>query len=292
MAGRRRFYHGDASSVTDHAPPGQECGYCRSGDYAVVQRFDATYMAVRCGGCGLVRTYPYPVFDYEDNKGYALGYGGREELFHRFARDFLAFVRRHAPGPRLLEVGSGMGFLLDEAAPRGFIARGLEINRWEVEMTRARGLDVGLGTLEQAGLAPDSVDVVCMSHVLEHVADLRSLLIAAHRVLVPGGVLAICQPHYAAPLVRALRHRWYGWQWEQHLWHFDVPSATAVLTANGFERVAVTLNSLHHPWLPIPFTTRPKTLAVQCGTAAVARAEAWLGRGDQFYLAARSVDLR
>src|SRR5947209_14565181 len=36
---------------------------------------------------------------------------------------------------------------------------------------------------------------------------------AVHRVLRPGGVLALSQPHYAAPLPWALRHLWYGWQW-------------------------------------------------------------------------------
>jgi 2-polyprenyl-3-methyl-5-hydroxy-6-metoxy-1,4-benzoquinol methylase len=238
----------------------------------------------------LVRTLPYPTFEYEDNQGYAHGYAGREKLFTGFARQFLRFVEQYAPGPRLLEVGSGMGFLLHEARRRGFTAQGLEVNRWEVDLTRAQGLDVRAGTLEDAQVPPGSVDVVCMSHVLEHVHDLHSLLSAAHQAIRPGGILAVSQPHYDALVPRVLGHRWYGWQWEQHLWHFDVPALTRILAAHDLERVGVQYNALHHPWLPQPMSWRPKVLAVQAGTAALSRLEPLFGRRDQFFLAARRVD--
>ena len=89
------------------------CAYCSSSHYSVVVTFlEST--AVRCHGCRLVRTLPYPRFDYDDNRAYALGYDGRELLFERFAREFMDFIELYAPGRRLLEVGSGMGFLLDE----------------------------------------------------------------------------------------------------------------------------------------------------------------------------------
>ena len=272
--------------MIDEAPPDQACAYCGDRAYHVLVSYPQG-TAVRCIQCKLVRSFPYPSFDYQDNKDYALGYTGRERLFARFAKEFMSFSEQYAPGPRLLEIGCGMGFFLEEAVRRGFAAQGLEVNRWEVEMMRARGLNVRAGTLEEASIPSESIDVVCMSHVLEHVPDLRSLLCDVHRVLRPGGVLALSQPHYAAPLPWALRHLWYGWQWEQHLWHFDVPALTRVLAAHGLERVGVAYNALYHAWLPKPFSFKPKILAVQIGAAALAHAETWVGRGDQFFLAAR-----
>ena len=47
------------------------------------------------------------------------------------------------------------------------------------------------------------------------------------------------------------------------------------------------VSALYHPWLPKPFSFKPKILAVQLGAAGLARAETWIGRGDQFFLAAR-----
>lgn len=268
------------------APADQACAYCGSREYRVVVSYPQG-TAVRCSSCRLVRTFPYPTFEYTDNREYAMGYTGRERLFERFALEFMDFVKRYAPGRELLEVGSGMGFLLDEAVRRGYSVRGLEVNRWEVEALCRRGLDVRASTLEDAGLPDQSFDVVCMSHVLEHVPNLRQFLTEVRRVLRPGGILAVSQPHYNAPLPRILRHLWYGWQWQQHLWHFDVPTLSRVLSTQGLEPVGVAYNSLHHAWLPDPMSSSLKVLAVQIGSALLARSEVLLGEGDQFFLAAK-----
>lgn len=267
----------------------QVCPYCANAAYTVVLA-SSQGTAVRCAGCRLVRTHPYPVVDYRDHEEYgeACAGAGNARLWHSFARELLRFVARYTPGPRLLEVGSGMGYLLAEAPRFGFTAQGLEINRHEVRETRARGLDVREGTLEEAALPANSVDVICMSHTLEHIPDLASTLDEAHRVLRPGGVLAVSQPHYAAPLVRLLGPRWYGWQFGQHIWHFDVPALARILADHRFERVAVAYTSLHHPFLPRPLTLRPKPLLVQLGAGTLARAETRIRRGDQLFLAARA----
>src|SRR5438128_12282827 len=119
----------------------QACAYCGGCKYCVVVSYPQG-TAVRCMQCRLVRTLPYPSFDYYDNKGYALGYTGRERLFARFGQEFMSFIGQYAPGPQMLEVGCGMGFLLEEAARRGFVPQGLEVNRWEVELAQARRLNV------------------------------------------------------------------------------------------------------------------------------------------------------
>jgi SAM-dependent methyltransferase len=211
----------------------------------------------------------------------------REHLFAGFAREFMTFIARYAPGPELVEIGSGLGLLLVEAQRRGFAARGLEVNTNQVALMRARGLHVVESTLEQAALPPGSVDVVCMSHVLEHIQDMHSLLCAVHRVLKPGGVLAVSQPHYAAPLPRLIGHLWLGWDWQRHVWHFDVPTLTRVLSTHGLMCLAVEYNAMYHSWVPHPFSWRPKVLAVEVLKAALSRAEPWFGYGDQFFLAAR-----
>jgi len=271
--------------VTREAPLEQACAYCAGRAYTYVVRF-AEGVAVRCARCSLVRTLPYPSFDYGETMHYIQGYADQERLFRGMARQFMSFVVRHARGSDLLEIGSGMGFLLDEARNRGFTARGLEMNRHEVAATRARGLDVREGALEQAGLPSHSVDVVCTSHVLEHVQDLRSLLSCVYRVLKPGGVLALSQPHYAAPLPRILRHLWLGWDFQRHVWHFDVPALTPALAAHGLIHPVVEYNAMYHAWIPHPFSWRPKVLAVEVLKAGLSRTESWLGYGDQFFLAA------
>jgi SAM-dependent methyltransferase len=271
------------------APAGQACAYCGSPDYQVVVCL-ADGAAVRCAQCGLVRTFPYPSFHYDNTLHYIEGYVGREHVFAELARRFMSFIVRHAAGRELLEVGSGMGCLLEEARRRGFVARGLEINDVHVAAMRERGLTVYRGTLEQVNLPGGSIDAVCMSHVLEHVQDLRSLLTEVRRVLKPGGVFVTSQPHYAAPLPRLLGQRWLGWDWQRHVWHFDGPALANVLCAHGLAPLAVEYNSMYHPFLPAPFTWHVKPLVVQFGAGTLARVENLFGYGDQFFLAARRHD--
>ena len=72
--------------MIDEAPPDQACAYCGGRTYHLVVSYPQG-TAVRCIQCRLVRSFPYPSFDYQDNKDYAQGYKGRERLFARFAKD-------------------------------------------------------------------------------------------------------------------------------------------------------------------------------------------------------------
>ena len=277
---------GGTCKVATSDVPGQACGYCGAVNCTPLAG-SGSPKVVRCAACRLVQTMPAPRFEYSDNQGYAGGYSGRERLFRRFARDFMAFVAPLAPGRRLLEIGCGMGFLLDEAARRGYAPVGVELNRWEVEANRARGHQIVEGHLADAGIPDGSVDVVCMSHVLEHVDSLGPFLREVSRVLVGGGILAVSQPYYNAPLPRLLGRHWYGWGLDQHLWHFDPVALQRALSAAGLERVDVVYNAMYHVWLPRPLSLRPKVLMVQLGAAVLGRSAGALGQGDQFYLAAR-----
>ena len=69
-----------------------------------------------------------------------------------------------------------------------------------------RGIPVARASTEVPGLplAPDSVDVVIMSEIIEHLVDTDAALGEAHRVLVAGGTLFVSTPNLAAWYNRAL----------------------------------------------------------------------------------------
>jgi 2-polyprenyl-3-methyl-5-hydroxy-6-metoxy-1,4-benzoquinol methylase len=73
--------------------------------------------------------------------------------------------------PLVLDVGCGVGLLLDEARRRGWRTQGVELSDWGVRRARHLGLDVFQGDLEEAGFDPGSFDAVFMIDVLEHLAD-------------------------------------------------------------------------------------------------------------------------
>ena len=192
---------------------------------------------VRCLQCGLVRQNPQPTeadlidaYGEVEDERYEEEATGRVETFSRALRDLM----RHEPGGRLLDVGCHIGVFLDVARSVGWQVSGVEPSRWSAERARSRGLAVIEGTLETAGFADGSFDVVTMWDVVEHVADPLTELKRAHRVLRQGGLLALSTMNVEALFPRLAGRRW-PWYMQMHLYYFTPKTLGAMLEQAGFE---------------------------------------------------------
>lgn len=114
----------------------------------------------------------------------------------------LALLESDGPPRRLLDVGSGLGDLLEDAADRWPAAEllGLEpsavgVRRAQAKVPHARFV---CGDVTADAEVPDDLErwathAVC-SEVLEHVDDDVALLAAARRLMAPGGRLVVTVP--------------------------------------------------------------------------------------------------
>ncbi|HEY8617177.1 class I SAM-dependent methyltransferase [Phenylobacterium sp.] len=158
-----------------------------------------------------------------------------------------AIAALHPPGRRLLDVGSGPGFLLRQAAARGFHAEGVEPDANVLAACRADGLVVRQGYFPDA-LAPGArYDVIVFNDVLEHVPDVAAALQASWRSLAPGGILCLNCPdrrglffRTAAALDRLGLAGPYDRLWQRglpspHVWYFTLDGLAAAGRRAGFE---------------------------------------------------------
>lgn len=173
--------------------------------------------------------------------GITPGYTGdylrdRPNVEAKFER-LLEHVERYVEPGRLLDVGSGPGFLLSVASRRGWSARGVDVNRWAARYAREElGLDVTPGTLEDAGFEDGCFDAVTMMDLIEHVADPDALVAEAARTTRPGGVLVILTPDAGSPVSRAMGARWPEVRRAgEHLVLLSLQGAVEVLKRNGYE---------------------------------------------------------
>jgi SAM-dependent methyltransferase len=146
----------------------------------------------------------------------------------------------HAPGRRLLDIGSGPGYFIEAGRDHGWDVLGFEPSRIAAEYTRKRGLNVvnDLFNLARAR-AEGSFDAVSLNLVIEHLRDPIGLIEDVKAVLNPGGLLFLTSPNDFSPYQMLLwKHAGFKPWWvvpRHHLNYFDTASIQKFCRRMGFE---------------------------------------------------------
>ncbi len=153
-------------------------------------------------------------------------------------RSQLALIGERKNCASLLDVGCGEGFFLFNASRAGYDAKGIEISDDAAEYARSEfGLDVEAKPFEELRLPDSCFDVITLWQVLEHVPYPLVMLREAHRILKPGGLLALSTPNAKGVPARILGRRWWNIRM-LHINQFTTRTLTAVLQRSGFKDIS------------------------------------------------------
>jgi len=152
------------------------------------------FRIVKCEKCGLLRSDP--IIDvklvgklYEDS---SLTYESHIPNLRKTYGRYLKRITRFLPAKdRLLEIGCGNGFFLEEALDHGFReVWGAEPGVEAIEKASSRvKKNIKLGMFS-AQMFPENVfDIVCIFQTLEHFIDPAKVLDDCQKILKPGGVV-------------------------------------------------------------------------------------------------------
>lgn len=141
---------------------------------------------------------------------------------------------RFRPGGWALDVGCGNGVFLSHLKRHGWNVVGVDLGRAAAEAAgRAFGIQVHVGALEEAPLAPASFDFIHLRHLLEHLPDPVATLAAVHRLLKPGGLLYIETPNVDSYGCRVCGPYWHPWESPRHLCLFSPDTLHRLLAGAG-----------------------------------------------------------
>jgi SAM-dependent methyltransferase len=170
------------------------------------QRCDCQYKipafeVLRCNECGVGFINQL----INDNAGFSLEQGTKMDphLASKAVNDFYRVKARlkgvgvvASRNRRILDVGCGTGAFLWQALQDGWSALGLELSPSLADYARKqRGVEVEIGSIEsQTDLPPQSVDVITMFGVIEHLGNPRGAAQECGRLLRPGGFLILQTP--------------------------------------------------------------------------------------------------
>lgn len=252
----------------------EPCPVCRSTDVEVSGSYRATHSIfnelnrAHCQQCGMVFANPMPceadLIDY--NASYFVSaHGGQPQnsqataFFSGIARLRMAHVERYLGGRNiavssLLEFGPGSGFFA-----RNWLTKYPQTvySACETDTSCHASLQViGVQLVEAYALAAEAsaIDLVVMSHVIEHVSNPMEFLKHATRNLCKGGVIFIEVP------CRDWEHKPID---EPHLLFFDKGSMHLLLRRADFEDIQVSYHGQEIELLSSASMWRSKFMALR-----------------------------
>ncbi len=213
---------------------------------------------VKCNSCGLIYVNPrirhskeYLDSFYAHEGDYD---GSIESLLRRsysvkrqkiFCAE-LKKMERYRELNRILDIGCSFGGFLHAAKNLGWEAKGIEavydVGRYGKELYN---LDIFIGTLEEARLAPASFDVIKLNNVIEHIHFPSEFLANVNKLLRKGGLLSISTPNYDSYSVSICGKEWKYIDGKQHLVLFTPATLEKILGKNGFTTVLLSSKGFH-----------------------------------------------
>jgi len=179
----------------------------------------------------LLKTSPQPSLDrlpsYYESEDYISHTDSKRTLFEKAYH----FVKKNALKNKVnlistlipkkgivLDIGSGTGDFLMTAKNKGWNIKGLEPNSKAKQIAISKGV-VFEDALEN--IADNSIDVITMWHVLEHVPNLEEQFSQLKRIVKPNGYIVIAVPNYKSFDAKYYKSFWAAYDVPRHLWHFS-----------------------------------------------------------------------
>ncbi len=199
-----------------------------------------------CTDCGFQFTNPRPeddkLSDYYESEDYVSHSETKKGLINRLflmARKYtlkkkLRTVRKYSSGNRILDIGCGSGSFLDVCKSSGYEACGLEPDEGAREFAlKHYGLEVK--PIENfLQLEENTIDVITMWHVLEHVSDLRLYFQRFKEILDEKGTLFIALPNPESKDAQMYGKYWAAFDVPRHLYHFRQTDIKNIAEQYGF----------------------------------------------------------
>lgn len=219
---------------------------CEAKDYLVSQEI---FQISECNECHLRFTNPIPDEDeigkYYQSQDYISHTNTSEGLINKiyqWVRNITLVGKKNLIQKeskikigKILDIGCGTGEFLNGMHKAGWSVFGLEPDEGARQLAHSNyqlQIDSPAKLFE---LSENSLDVITMWHVLEHVHRLDDYLNQISKILKPDGALFIAIPNYTSYDANHYKNDWAAYDVPRHLYHFSPQSMKALLDRFNFK---------------------------------------------------------
>jgi SAM-dependent methyltransferase len=240
----RCYWYSELRDVIEQAGPEPlehvRCGVCQTQERRVLfQKQGFTFH--RCLTCSHVYVSPRIGAGFQTRMLELDGLACEDhylEIQRMYAESICHLLQARSPGARLLDIGFGRGYLMQMAQGYGFEVYGIDGSPAQVERLRPQfGERIVNLVVGRDPIPWEAMDVVVMSHILEHVWDPEAVMSEVRRRMVPGGWVYLAVPDMESMHFKLLGKRWDAVNPLAHLHYFNERSLGRLLGTCGFEQV-------------------------------------------------------
>jgi len=202
----------------------ENCPCCGSTNYKIL--YDLTNPTVhkglglagivkKCNECKLqFKTFENKAEDlYNDN--YADNFLKTEEYSGTHAIDFFEKIviksynriKNDTAKPTLLDIGSGIGIMLDTAKKIGYQPTGVELSQKLADVAHKKGHEVIVTNINESPLNR-KFDTISMMDIIEHLEDPKQILESLKPLLNDKGELIVYTPNHDSMIVKIAHFFW------------------------------------------------------------------------------------
>lgn len=218
--------------MTQHS----NCILCQSGNLKGLETYKKAFLC-QCQSCQFVFSQQIPSNDELDN--YYRNYGLNQYLspltikrYNELLDQFESFRKTN----KILDVGCGLGYFLEEAKKRGWEVYGTELSDKATEVCVKKGINIIKGALNLSDFEPNMFDVITSFEVIEHINNPKSELAYFNRVLRPQGLVYITTPNFNSLLRYQLKAQYNVITYPEHLSYYTPKTLKHLFETNGFTK--------------------------------------------------------
>lgn len=194
---------------------------------------------------GVQYTVPQPIENlgkYYESENYISHTDGKKSLFERFYQiaktinlnEKLKLINRIATGKTILDYGCGVGDYLDFMQKNGYTVLGMEPNDSARKIAQSK-----IGKENVVSTAIENIDqkfdVITLWHVLEHIPNLKEMILHLKNHLTENGTLVIAVPNHESFDATYYKEHWAAYDVPRHLWHFSADSMHQLFSQFGMK---------------------------------------------------------
>lgn len=190
-------------------------------------------------------TFPQPKPEdlgrYYESDDYISHTDGKRSLFekgYQFVKNIalkskLNLINSQSPTKgKILDIGTGTGDFLAIAKSNGWETIGFEPS----EKAKAIATQKGVSFVSDTSELPDnSIQVITMWHVLEHVPNPSAQIKELKRLLKPNGTIIIAVPNFNSYDAKIYGDFWAAFDVPRHLWHYSKTSIKLLFEKENLE---------------------------------------------------------